>query len=73
MGDDKQNDPATRTKMRSNADLFEEQATLLLEKAEETDMELAVQALDCQLPLWRGMTLLDVAWEARYTFFPVLY
>jgi hypothetical protein len=65
MGKDTKNDPITRTKMLDNADYFENQAVRLLQAAEEDDREKAVQSLDCELNLWRGMSLLDLAVQGQ--------
>jgi hypothetical protein len=61
MAKDKNTEPMARDKMLENANFFEEKATLVLQAAEDDDRELAASSLDCDLLLWRGMSLMDVA------------
>ena len=54
-------EPAVRSVMRENADLFEDLAIGVMQQAAKTNRQEAAVALDCQLRLWTGMTLLDLA------------
>jgi hypothetical protein len=54
-------DPMTADDMRANADFFEEQAVEVQNQAEGEDQAVALMSLDCDLPLWRGMGLIDLA------------
>jgi len=54
-------EPAVQVTMRENADLFEDHAIGVLSTAAKSDRQEAALALDCQLRLWTGLTLLDLA------------
>lgn len=54
-------EPAVRSTMRENADLFEDLAIGVMQQAAKISRQEAAVALDCQLRLWTGMTLLDLA------------
>jgi len=61
MADNEHTDPITRLKMLENANYFEDQAIVVQKAAEEDDRDLAFKSVDCELYLWRGMALMDVA------------
>ena len=54
-------EPAVQQTMRDNADFFEDHAIGVMRTAAKTDRQESAVALDCQLRLWTGMTLLDLA------------
>lgn len=54
-------EPAVQQTMRENADLFEDHAIGVMLTAARTNRQESARALDCQLRLWTGMTLLDLA------------
>ena len=47
-------DPLNRDQLRRNADDFENRAVAVQEQAEDDDLEMAVEALDCRLFLFHG-------------------
>jgi len=54
-------DPMTANSMRENADFFEEQAVLVQKEAAREDQNVALDSLDCEVPLWRGQAVVDLA------------
>jgi hypothetical protein len=54
-------DRAASNRMASHADDFENLGVRIFQAAEEEKSELALQALDSNLELWNGLTLLDLA------------
>jgi len=58
-------DPITRIKMIENADFFEGKAVDVQEAAEEDDRRLALQSVDCQMKLFWGSSLLDIAVKSK--------
>jgi hypothetical protein len=61
MAKTKYAEPPEQDKMLANAKYFEEKAVLVLQAAEDDDRDLAAASIDCDLELWRGMSLMDVA------------
>ena len=61
----KHTDPITRIKMIENADFFEGKAIDVQDAAEEDDRRLALQSVDCQLNLFWGSSLLDIAVKSK--------
>ena len=57
----KHTDPITRIKLTENADYFEDKAKDVQNAAEEDDRILALQSVDCELTLFWGSRLLDIA------------
>jgi hypothetical protein len=51
--------------MLENATYFEDRAVAVQEACEDDDRDLARQAVDCELYLFQGMSLLDVAVKAQ--------
>ena len=56
-------DPLTAEEMEENAVYFEQLAVQVQNMAEDDEPEMALASLDCELPLWRGMALIDLAGE----------
>ena len=57
-------EPSVKASMLDNADHFEEKAVGVMLVAQKSNRQLATVTLDCQLRLWTGMTLLDLAVKA---------
>jgi hypothetical protein len=57
-------DLISRDKLLENADLFESQAIAVQEAAEHDDLDMALKSVDCELFVFRGWALLDVAIES---------
>ena len=51
--------------MIENADFFEGKAVDVQEAAEEDDRRLALQSVDCQMKLFWGSSLLDIAVKSK--------
>jgi hypothetical protein len=58
-------DPLSAAEMIENADYFEQLAVSVQNIAEDDESDLALSSLDCELLLWRGMALIDLAVESR--------
>ena len=63
MAKNKDIDPIDRKKMMENSIFFDRRATDVQRAAEEADenRELAAESLNCDLFLWRGVSLMDLA------------
>jgi len=65
-------EPADRTRMRENADLFEKMAVGVMKTAQKTDRQVATLLLDCVSWcrfVWMEMTLLDLAVKSKCDIF----
>ena len=58
-------DPLTAEEMEDHAAFFEHLAVQVQNTAEDDEPDLALASLDCELPLWRGMALIDLAVESK--------
>ena len=58
-------DPLKAAEISENADYFEQLAVSVQNIAEDDEPDLALSSLDCELLLWRGMGLIDLAVESR--------
>lgn len=58
-------DPLTAEEMEDHAKFFEHLAVQVQNTAEDDEPDLALASLDCELPLWRGMALIDLAVESK--------
>lgn len=61
MAKHKHTDPITRIKLTENADFFEDRAIAVQNAAEEDDRILALQSVNCEIILFWGSSLLDIA------------
>ena len=62
-------EPAVKAQMLRNAEFFEKRAIGVQKMAQESDRRLATTVLGCQLRLWTGMTLLDLAVKSECCMF----